>query len=86
METLVRTPQQVFTQPQRLAVPLFQRPYVWNEENQWEPLWSDVVRLAERLLAEGKTSSHFLGAVVFSNRKMPRVLFRNAPLLMANNG
>jgi Protein of unknown function DUF262/Protein of unknown function (DUF1524)/Restriction Enzyme Adenine Methylase Associated len=65
METLVRTPQQVFNQPQRLAVPLFQRPYVWNEENQWEPLWSDVVRLAERLLAEGRTSPHFLGAVVF---------------------
>ena len=26
--------------PQRLTVPLFQRPYVWNEENQWEPLES----------------------------------------------
>jgi hypothetical protein len=38
METQVRTPQAVFMQPQRLIVPLFQRPYVWNEENQWEPL------------------------------------------------
>lgn len=65
METLVRTPQQVFNQPQRLAVPLFQRPYVWNEENQWEPLWSDVVRLAERFIADGRASPHFLGAVVF---------------------
>jgi uncharacterized protein with ParB-like and HNH nuclease domain len=34
METQVRTPQAVFMQPQRLDVPLFQRPYVWNEENQ----------------------------------------------------
>ena len=50
METQVRTPQMVFMQPQRLVVPLFQRPYVWNEENQWEPLWNDVVRVAERLL------------------------------------
>ena len=25
----------VFMQPQRLVVPLFQRPYVSNEENQW---------------------------------------------------
>ena len=49
METQVRTPQVVFMQPQRLVVPLFQRPYVWNEENQWEPLWNDVVRVAERL-------------------------------------
>jgi hypothetical protein len=35
----------VFMQPQRLVVPLFQRPYVWNEENQWEPLWNDVIRV-----------------------------------------
>jgi putative acyl-CoA dehydrogenase len=38
METQVRTPQMVFMQPQRLVVPLFQRPYVWNEEEHWEPL------------------------------------------------
>ena len=50
METQVRTPQMVFMQPQRLIVPLFQRPYVWNEDNQWEPLWGDVVRVAQRLL------------------------------------
>ena len=34
METQVCTPQMVFMQPQRLVVPLFQRPCVWNEENQ----------------------------------------------------
>ena len=45
MDTQVRTPQLVFMQPQRLIVPLFQRPYVWNQENQWEPLWKDVVRV-----------------------------------------
>jgi hypothetical protein len=66
METQVRTPQMVFMQPQRLVVPLFQRPYVWNEENQWEPLWNDVVRIAERVLSRptGKHHPHFLGAVV----------------------
>ena len=31
METQVRTPQMVFMQPQRFVVPLFQRPYVWNQ-------------------------------------------------------
>jgi uncharacterized protein with ParB-like and HNH nuclease domain len=44
METQVRTPQMIFMQPQRLVVPLFQRPYVWNEENQWERFgmtWSE---------------------------------------------
>jgi hypothetical protein len=66
METQVRTPQMVFMQPQRLVVPLFQRPYVWNEENQWEPLWNDVVRVAERVLENPshKHHPHFLGAVV----------------------
>src|SRR6478736_678307 len=66
METQVRTPQLVFMQPQRLIVPLFQRPYVWNEEHQWEPLWNDVVRVAERFLndPQAKHYPHFLGAVV----------------------
>lgn len=66
METQVRTPQMVFMQPQRLIVPLFQRPYVWNEDDQWEPLWNDVVRVAQRMLADpaGRHHPHFLGAVV----------------------
>jgi hypothetical protein len=66
METQVRSPQMVFMQPQRLVVPLFQRPYVWNEENQWEPLWSDVIRVAERVLKRptDRHHPHFLGAVV----------------------
>ena len=66
METQVRTPQMVFMQPQRLVVPLFQRPYVWNEENQWEPLWNDVVRVADRVLNRptDRHQPHFLGAVV----------------------
>lgn len=31
-----RCDNQFFMQPQRLVVPLFQRPYVWNEQIQWE--------------------------------------------------
>lgn len=55
----------IFTQPQQLTVPLFQRPYVWDEENQWGPLWQDIRRLAEHQLAHpGAPATHFLGAVV----------------------
>jgi uncharacterized protein DUF262/uncharacterized protein DUF1524/RAMA domain-containing protein len=63
----------VFMQPQRLVVPLFQRPYVWNEENQWEPLWNDVVRLADRVLAKPfeRHHPHFLGAVVLQQVQKP---------------
>jgi len=60
-------------QPQRLIVPLFQRPYVWNEESQWQPLWDDVVRLTDRLLAQphAKQFPHFLGAVVLQLVQKP---------------
>jgi uncharacterized protein with ParB-like and HNH nuclease domain len=66
METQVRTPNAIFGQPQRFLVPLFQRPYVWNEEQQWDPLWRDVERVADRLLKNPhlKHEPHFLGAVV----------------------
>lgn len=38
VETTVRTPMQIFSLPQQLVVPLFQRPYVWEQEEQWVPL------------------------------------------------
>lgn len=73
MDTQVRTPQAIFMQPQRLLVPLFQRPYVWNEELQWEPLWKDLERVAERLLQSPLASHapHFLGAVVLQQLQTP---------------
>ena len=69
METQVRTPNAIFGQPQRFLVPLFQRPYVWNEEQQWEPLWKDLERVATRLLRNSHTKHepHFLGAIVLQH-------------------
>lgn len=68
MDTAVRTPLEVFTMPQHLVVPLFQRPYVWDQENQWVPLWQDVRRLVElRLANSGTAPTHFLGAVVLQS-------------------
>ncbi|RJS47421.1 GmrSD restriction endonuclease domain-containing protein [Nocardioides cavernaquae] len=65
MRTDVLTPQAVFYLPQHLVVPLFQRPYVWDEAEQWLPLWQDISRLAElRLRDPYSTPTHFLGAVV----------------------
>ena len=83
METQVRTPQMVFMQPQRLVVPLFQRPYVWNEENQWEPLWNDLVRVADRLIVEPhvKHFPHFLGAVVLQQIQSPTGLMQERTII-----
>lgn len=52
-------------QPQHLVVPPFQRPYVWEKEEQWAPLWLDVRQLAEfRLVQPSADAKHFLGAIV----------------------
>jgi hypothetical protein len=65
VETNVRTPLEIFALPQHLVVPLFQRAYVWDEDEQWAPLWHDVRRMAELRLRDPYTSAaHFLGAVV----------------------
>lgn len=68
MLTQVKTPRDVFYAPQRLLVPLFQRPYVWSLERQWAPLWSDVQRLAQRIAEHQPTPPHFLGAVVLQQQ------------------
>lgn len=64
---------QLFTQQTRYTVPLFQRPYVWKKEDQWEPLWDDVRAAAERVLnANGqKVPAHFLGTVVLEQTPNP---------------
>lgn len=62
----------LFDGRQHYEIPVFQRPYVWTLEDQWEPLWEDVVRVAEsNIPAAGRkpTPSHFLGAVVFEAKK-----------------
>jgi hypothetical protein len=50
-------------------IPPFQRrPYVWNEQDRWQPLWGDIERVAGALedtrSGEGEVAPHFLGAVV----------------------
>lgn len=57
----------IFGKPVHYLVPLYQRPYVWTREDQWEPLWQDVQAVADRQLDSSPTNDaipHFLGAVV----------------------
>lgn len=57
----------IFGKPVHYIVPLYQRPYVWDLERQWEPLWQDVRDVAERQLDDDSGNDaipHFLGAVV----------------------
>ncbi|RBP66196.1 uncharacterized protein DUF1524 [Brevibacterium sanguinis] len=71
METFKRTPLQLFNLPQNFVIPLFQRPYVWKESEQWEPLWNDIRRIAEMRIAEPhRYPTHFLGAVVIQAQEV----------------
>ena len=73
MHTDAQAPHKIFNLPQQFLVPLFQRRYRWSEDKQWDPLWRDVQRVAERLLASGnvKVNPHFLGAVVLQHVENP---------------
>ena len=68
MLTQVKTTHEVFHQPQRIQVPLFQRRYVWNENEQWSPLLDDLLLIAEVLLQGKEAKPHFLGAIVLQQR------------------
>jgi hypothetical protein len=62
----------LFERKIRLEVPLFQRQYVWNREDQWEPLWEDISRKFSEYL-EGRQDApiHFLGAMVLDQKLVP---------------
>lgn len=54
----------MFYNPTRFVVPLFQRPYVWSKETQWQPLWADITRLIDVINHHNSSATHFLGAIV----------------------
>jgi hypothetical protein len=63
----------LFQRERRYVVPLYQRSYVWNQVEQWEPLWEDIERHAQACLgAENHVArrSHFLGAIVLNVAKI----------------
>ncbi|MER7548357.1 DUF262 domain-containing protein, partial [Spirillospora sp. NPDC127506] len=83
MKADTRTIRDIFQGDRRFVVPVYQRPYVWNQEKQWEPLWGDIEATARRLAetridghkkgieaakADQSAAPHFLGAVVIEAR------------------
>lgn len=62
----------IFEKKMRLEVPLFQRQYVWNRQQQWEPLWEDITRkFTEYLYGRKDAPIHFLGAMVLDQKQTP---------------
>lgn len=60
----------VFREGQLLEIPLYQRRYIWDLESQWLPLWTDIQRIALRVLANPQEHQrpYFLGSVVIQQR------------------
>lgn len=66
MKPETHTVQQLFERDVRYTVPLYQRPYVWNQDRQWAPLWDDITALLQHQ-ESGDISglwTHFMGAIV----------------------
>ena len=68
----------VFNKDHRYVIPIFQRPYVWDEEENWIPLWDDIRKAAESAEAQSEegdedAQEYFLGALVTQHRSpIPR--------------
>lgn len=65
------TLERVFERTERLEAPLFQRPYVWKQEQNWLPLWESIQKVAEKRCTGATTRPHFLGTVVLDQLKTP---------------
>lgn len=62
----------LFSKDVRYFVPLFQRPYVWNQQDHWKPLWDDLTDVVDSYIRDKEeTVPHFLGAVVLKQTSTP---------------
>ena len=81
MDASIQTLSSLFGTPVSYRIPVFQRPYAWTKGRQWQPLWSDARRIAEKLLdakSGEKIPPHFMGAIVLQlqSAKSGRVVKR----------
>lgn len=74
MDSRTFTVQQIYQDRRQYRVPFYQRPYVWNREDQWGRLWEDIRDKAEARLQGVKPVPHFMGAVVLEPQKKAGLL------------
>ncbi len=66
----------IFGSRRQMFIPIYQRPYVWEEGRQWSKLWEDIIRNAELVMRQtelkaDKIRPHFMGAVVLDHHLTP---------------
>ncbi len=64
VETQTTAVSLAFPDGKQYVIPSYQRNYVWNREDQWEPLWDDLRTLTEHRLDSSDTRQHFLGTII----------------------
>ena len=51
----------------QFKIPVYQRHYVWNQDDQWEPLWQDILEKMEvnaQVEVDQDRNPHFIGTIV----------------------
>ncbi|MYA54941.1 DUF262 domain-containing protein [Candidatus Poribacteria bacterium] len=69
MDVTKATVNVLFEPSVQYGIPLFQRHYVWDEENQWQFLWEDIKK--SQNLPKEDSSVHFTGAIVVQQKATP---------------
>ena len=59
----------LFNSDIQYIIPIFQRHYVWDQEEQWEPLWKDIQERVHLSGNTGQQSNHFTGTIVIQPRQ-----------------
>lgn len=54
----------LFNKQIKFRIPVFQRHYVWNELEQWQPLWDDFVNKLTERKNNNKIHPHYTGSIV----------------------
>lgn len=65
---------ELFKPERQYCVPFYQRAYVWNQEDQWSRLWSDIQEKAEARLSGLSATPHFMGAVVLDPQDRKKLI------------
>ena len=56
--------EELFNKQIRFKIPVFQRHYVWNEQDQLKPLWEDFINKYNERLNKQKIHPHYTGSIV----------------------
>ncbi|MDE0325616.1 MAG: DUF262 domain-containing HNH endonuclease family protein [Candidatus Poribacteria bacterium] len=64
---------QFFTVAVQYKIPIYQRRYVWDEDN-WETLWKDIEENSDNYYFKGLAQNHFTGTIVTQEIKASGLL------------